>query len=157
MAFFEKIITKIVNGFVVVALTAMIVLAFLQIILRNFFSSGIGWADVTIRHLVLWIGFFGAVLAAIQERHISLDVFSRVLPDGVKKYIHSIIYLGSAVVCGILSFASYKFVVSEKEMGAILFGGVPVWLAQVIVPCTFVMIGAVFLVKSARGIITNDQ
>ncbi len=143
----ENIVSKIVVIFVVVFLSAMIALGFIQVILRNFFASGISWADVTVRHLVLWVGFFGAVLATIQNRHITLDVFSRILPERIKKYVQSLIYFGSAVVCGALAHASYKFVASERLMGEFLFGGMPVWWAQVVIPVTFGVMGLLFVVR----------
>ena len=38
----------------VVLLSALILFAFSQIILRNFFSTGIAWGDALVRSLVLW-------------------------------------------------------------------------------------------------------
>ncbi|MBI2974480.1 MAG: TRAP transporter small permease [Deltaproteobacteria bacterium] len=144
----DKALSRTISVFLILAMAAMIVLGFLQVVLRNFFGSGISWADVTVRHLVLWVGFFGAVLATIENRHITLDVFSRILPSPIKKYVQSLIYLGSAVVCFVLTHASYKFVASERLMGEILFSGVPVWWAQVVIPVTFGLMGILFVLRS---------
>src|SRR3989338_1607163 len=138
---------RIATILIVVFMSAMIAVAFWQIILRNFFGTGLSWADITVRDLVLWVGFFGAILATIQDRHITLDVFSRLLPEKLKKHIHSAICLGSAIVCGFLTYASYKFVASERVFGGELFLGVPIWWAQVIIPMTFGIMGMVFLVR----------
>jgi len=147
---FERVISKIVTILIIVFLSFMVCLAFLQIILRNFFASGISWADVTVRHLVLWVGFFGAILAAVEERHITLDVFSRILPVRLKKYVQSTIYIGSAAVCAVLTHASYKFVVSERLVGTELFTGVPAWWAQVVVPATFVIMCLLFILRGIK-------
>jgi TRAP-type C4-dicarboxylate transport system permease small subunit len=48
---------------IVVMLSMMILVAFLQIVLRNAFSTGISWGDPLVRYLVLWVGFIGASLA----------------------------------------------------------------------------------------------
>lgn len=141
---FENIISKIITSVIVIALSAMVLIAFLQVVLRNFFASGISWADVTVRHLVLWIGFFGAMLATAQNRHITLDVFSRILPEKAKKYVQTLIDLGSTVVCFVLAYASYKFVASERLIGEELFAGVPVWWGQVVVPMVFGLMGVMF-------------
>ncbi len=140
---FERIISSISKAIVILALFAMIALSFTQIILRNFFDSGISWADVTVRHLVLWVGFFGAVIATVSGRHITLDIFSRVIPEGAKRYISAIVGLGSSVVCAVLAYASFKFVESERLMGSELFAGVPAWLAQAVIPVCFVLIAVV--------------
>ncbi|PIR18174.1 MAG: C4-dicarboxylate ABC transporter permease [Deltaproteobacteria bacterium CG11_big_fil_rev_8_21_14_0_20_49_13] len=143
----ERILSKIVTALLIIFLSFMIGIAFLQIILRNFFDTGFSWADVTVRHMVLWVGFLGAVIAAIEDRHISLDIFSRMLPQKFKKYVSKLVYLGSSFVCAVLAYASYKFVASERMMESELFAGVPVWLAEVVIPVTFAMLGFLFLIR----------
>ena len=61
----------------VILLSALILVAFSQIILRNIFSTGIDWGDAFVRSLVLWTGFIGATVAAREGKHISIDVVSR--------------------------------------------------------------------------------
>ncbi|MGH7406129.1 MAG: TRAP transporter small permease, partial [Candidatus Methylomirabilales bacterium] len=41
---------------IVIVLTAMLLLAFLQVLLRNAWDSGLPWVDILLRHLVLWLG-----------------------------------------------------------------------------------------------------
>ncbi len=144
---FEKILSKVVVFLTAIFFLVMVFLAFLQVVLRNFFSTGITWADVTVRHCVLWVGFFGAILAAIENRHIRLDLLSRLLPEKIKSAVSKLIYLGSAITCSILAYASYKFVLDEKMMGERLFGGVPIWIAQAIIPTTFTLVGIIFIIK----------
>lgn len=144
---FEKILTKVARGLVVIVLFSMIGLSFVQIILRNFFDSGIGWADVTVRHLVLWIAFLGAILASIEERHISLDLFSRLLPERAKRFSGAFIHFISSVVCVFFTVAAYKFVASERMMGEMLFAGIPVWWAQAIIPSGFALLAIIFFLR----------
>lgn len=143
----ERLLSKMVTGLVIIFLSFMIGIAFLQIILRNFFDSGLSWADVTVRHMVLWVGFLGAVIAAIEDRHISLDIFSRMLPQKFKKYVSRLVYFGSSFVCAVLTYASYNFVASERSMESELFAGVPVWIAEVVIPVTFASLGLIFFAR----------
>ena len=147
---FEKMLTKVTRFLVVVILFSMIGLSFVQIILRNFFDSGIGWADVTVRHLVLWIAFLGAVLASLEDRHINLDLLSRLIPERFKKFISAIIHLISSVACGFFAHAAYKFVAGEKAMGEILFVGIPVWWAQAVIPAGFVLLAVIFFLRTFK-------
>ena len=43
------------DGALVLLLGSMVLLAVLQIVLRQFFDSGIGWADELIKIIVLWL------------------------------------------------------------------------------------------------------
>ncbi|MGD8883138.1 MAG: TRAP transporter small permease [Desulfobacterales bacterium] len=121
-------------------LSVMILLAFLQIILRNVFSTGISWGDPLVRYLVLWVGFIGASLATKEGKHITIEIFSRWLSGHSSLYLKAIASLVSAFVCGLLTFAGWTFVQNEAQMGATSFLKIPAWIPQIIIPVTFALI-----------------
>ena len=120
-----------------VMLSVMILLAFIQIILRNVFSSGIAWGDPLVRYLVLWVGFIGASLATREGKHITIEVFSRWLSNRGNCYLRAISSLISAVVCALLVFAGCTFVSNEAQMGGTTFLQIPLWIPQIILPAAF--------------------
>ena len=75
------VLHRIEDGILVAILSLMIGLAALQIVLRNFFGAGIVWGDMLVRVLVLWIGLVGAMVAARQNKHISIDLVIRYLRE----------------------------------------------------------------------------
>jgi TRAP-type C4-dicarboxylate transport system permease small subunit len=102
LRFFDKL-----EYFVLVFLLAMmVVLAFLQIVLRIFFATGITWGAPLLRHLVLWLGLLGATMAAKEGKHINIDVISRLLPGWGKGAVQALIDLFSAFICILLLSAS---------------------------------------------------
>ncbi len=133
----------------VVMLAVMVVMAFLQVVLRNFFSTGILWGDIFLRHLVLWMGFLGAALATSQERHIAIDAFTRFLSPRVKSAIRVLTNLFAAVVCGFLVQASITFVELERESGTLVYQDIPAWYVQLIIPGGFALLVFHFLVRAA--------
>jgi len=120
-------------------LSIMILMAFLQIILRNVFSTGISWGDSLVRYLVLWVGFIGASLASKEEKHITIEVFSRWFSNLGNRYLKGIPHLVSAIICGLLTFAAWTFVQNEAQMGSTTFLEIPVWIPQIIIPITFAL------------------
>src|SRR3989338_2353892 len=81
---FSDIISRLENFLLVVFVIFMIGLSFTQVVLRNFFSSGFTWADICLRHIVLWVGFMGASLATRDNRHINVDALTNFLPPRFK-------------------------------------------------------------------------
>ncbi len=129
-----------VEKFLVAAmLSVMILLAFLQIILRNVFSTGISWGDPLVRYLVLWVGLIGASLASKEGKHITIEVFSRWFSGHGSRYLKAISCLVSAFICGLLTFAGWTFVQNEAQMGGTTFLEIPLWIPQVIFPVTFAL------------------
>lgn len=66
--------------FMVAALTAMIVLVFLNVVLRYGFNSGISVSEELSRTLFVWLIFMGAVLAMYDHGHLGVDSLVRRLP-----------------------------------------------------------------------------
>jgi len=70
---------KLEDGLLVLLLVSMIVIASVQILLRNVFDAGFSWGDPLLRIMVLWVGLLGAMIATRNNNHISIDVLSRYL------------------------------------------------------------------------------
>ena len=129
-------------------LLAAILIAVLQIFLRNVFDSGIVWGDVFLRIIVLWIGMFGAMYASRNDEHINIQLGIKYLSDKVKPYVQAIVYLFTAVICGIVAWYSYQFVLLEYEDASIAFANIPVWLTAVIIPFAFANIAIRYVIST---------
>lgn len=142
------------NALIVLILGVMVLLSFLQVLLRNLFETGILWGDIFLRHLVLWVGFVGASLATREDKHINIDILTRLVTEKylplIKIFIHGITIL----VCIILARAGYEFVAVEKEFNTILFENIPAWYFEIIIPGGFGLIGFRFFLKLAEQIVS---
>ena len=135
----DETLGRVEKFLVATMLSTMILLAFLQIILRNVFSSGISWGDPLVRYLVLWVGFIGASLASKEGKHITIEVFSRWFSGHGNRYLKPIPYLVSVFICSLMTFAGWTFVQNEAQMGGTFFLEIPVWIPHVIIPITFAL------------------
>ena len=145
----RKVLLKIEDGMLISMLLIAIVLAVVQIFLRNFFDSGIVWADVLLRIIVLWIGMFGAMYASRNNEHINIEIGIKHLSAKIKPYVQAIVFLFTSVVCAIVAWYSFEFVVLEYQDGAMAFSKVPVWLTEVIIPIAFANISLRYLILIA--------
>lgn len=121
-------------------LGTIVLLAPLQIVLRNFFDAGLVWADPFLRVLVLWVALLGALAASRQDKQIAVDVVSKFLSPRAKAVVGLLIGLFTAFVCSLVAYHSWLFVAGEREFGSIAFGAVPAWLCQSVIPFAFAMI-----------------
>ena len=145
---FEK---WLINGLLCLSLVAMIILACLQIGLRTFFSNSIIWADPILRHLVLWSGMLGAVVATREKKHIGIDVLGYLAPVQIKVWIALVIDLFSSLVAGVLTWASVIFIRNEFLYGDLSLLNTPSWIWNLIFPIAFALIAFHFLLA-----ITDD-
>jgi TRAP-type C4-dicarboxylate transport system permease small subunit len=133
----DEIIARVEQFLLAVTLSAMILVAFLQIVLRNFFGTGLSWADPLVRYLVLWAGFTGAALATREGKHIQIDVFSQWLPGVSNRIIQLIVHLFSSFICGLLTYAAFVFIRNEAQISGNTFLDIPVWIPQLIICISF--------------------
>ncbi len=136
----------------VALLTSMIALAVTQIVLRNVFDSGLVWADELLRIGVLWIALAGAVAASRADRQISIDVLSRWLRPGPKRWANAVVDLFTAAVCGVLGWYSFAFVRDSRLFEDTLLNGLPAWWFQAILPIGFGLMCWRYLVLTLRGL-----
>lgn len=145
---FDLYLSKIEEILLVSILTSMVFFSFLQVVLRNIFSSGIPWADIFLRHLVLWIAFIGAALTTRSEKHISIDILSRFLGEKLNVLRKLLINAVSGTVGYFLIRASWTFYVDEKMAGTEIFPGIPTWYFLIILPITLTIITFRFYLKA---------
>ena len=147
-----KWIHTLEDGLLVSALISMLLMAVLQIILRNFFDAGIFWAESFLRILVLWVAMLGAMVATRELTHISIDAFSRYLNPNMKNLVEFITRVFSAVICFTVAYYAIEFVGYEYEDKTIAFARVPTWLCQSIIPFGFFVMGFRFAINAITGI-----
>jgi len=148
----DEVIDRIETILVVLFLSAMMILAFLQIFLRNVFTTGLAWGEVLLRNLVLWIGFIGATLATREGKHINIDIFSRSLSPSMRTFVEFGIHVFSFFICGLLTYASLKFIKNEAQMGTTTLLGIAIWILEIILPITFGLMAFRFALRSTKSI-----
>jgi len=140
------------NTTLVLALSAMILLATTQIILRNFFDAGFGWADEALRLMVLWVAMFGAVAASREQRHITIDLLSRVLPDAAKTWVAIFVDALTASIAMILAWYSWVFVAQSYEFQDRVLNDLPAWIFQSVLPIAFFLIAYHYVIACLRHV-----
>ncbi|PLX93438.1 MAG: TRAP transporter small permease [Desulfuromonas sp.] len=129
-------------------LCAMVLLAVGQIAMRNLFNSGVSWGDELLRIMVLWLTLLGAMVASREDRHITIDLFSRLLPKPLILPVRVFVDLFTATVCAIVAWHALSFVRLEAEFGSTLLGDLPSWPLQAIIPVGFTVIALRYLLHA---------
>ena len=124
----------IVSG---IALAALVLLPLTDLLGRSTFGRGVPGAAGYTQHLTLWLTFFGGVLAARFDRHLKLSTQS-FLPEGRWLTISQVVAVGVTVLVNLgLAVGAWGLMVAQRESTETLAGGVPLWIAQVIMPVGF--------------------
>lgn len=147
----QRLTTTLENGLLTLTLASLVVLALTQILLRIIWQLGIGWADPTLRVLVLWVALLGGLAATRDNNHIRIDIVSRYLAPAWRKRAARASDNFSALVCAVIAWHSARFVLREYEDGVLLFSSVPAWLCESILPAGFALMALRFLLSAVAG------
>ena len=146
----DRFSARIENALLVTILASMIFLAAAQIFARNLFGTGILFGDELLRLMVLWLTLAGAVAASRMDRHISITVLDRFIPERAMRGVHSVTALFTAAVCAVIAWYSYRFVMDTRTYGDTLLNNTPAWILQAPLPVGFAVMAWRHLLHALR-------
>ncbi|MCP4024518.1 MAG: TRAP transporter small permease [Desulfobacteraceae bacterium] len=158
LSFFQKFndyTGRVVNGvevsILVFCVAALGILLIANVFARTFFES-IYFAEEISKFLVMLITFTGVSYGVRKARHIRMGAFLDAMPPKMEKIFIIIISLISAIVMGIMCWASYEYLINAMSKGHVTAAlRVPKWTFYVIMPIGF----GLACIQYVRTIIKN--
>lgn len=115
---FRRLLTRTETALAGLSLLLLVGLTLAQILARNVFATGLPAADTLTRHLVLYITFFGAALAADSQRHIRVDALATWLSERWLERLHRPLNAIAMLVCAAFAHAAARFWLDEWRYAA---------------------------------------
>ena len=137
----------VLNGLIVVLLGGMVLLATMQILMRNLFSYSLFWGDDLLQLARLWLVMSGAVVAAHTGEHLRINILAQFIPRAARPWMYAALHVFTAAVCAVLAWQSVLLVLESVEYGDTLFGELPAWAAQLVMPAGFGLLAFHYTVR----------
>lgn len=144
----------------VVIVSLMLVLASVQVVLK-FLGQGAQWLEMSLRALVVWVGFVGGAVASKQSRHITIDVASRFTRGTTKRILTGTINICASCGSTLLGYIAIRFLAQKHEDKSVAFsapfvGEVHEYLVAVVIPVGLFLMAFHFLVAGLCAIFGED-
>lgn len=130
---------RLETGLIAVLVAAMVLLAGAQIVLRNFFDTGLVWADPLLRAMVVWAAMLGALAAAREDKHIGIDLVTHFVHGRARRTVRGVTLLFAAGMSAALAWFGVEFVALDYG-GDARIAGIPAWCVEAIVPAGFALL-----------------
>lgn len=161
----RNLITQLEEAFLSLLLVAMTLLVFAEVVMRFGFNSGIHWASEMTLLLAAWFVLYGASYGVKVGTHIGVDVFVKLLPANVHRFITMLAVVLCLIYCGLFLYGSWIYLSKMKMIGIELEDmPVPKWMAMSILVIGFAMLILRFLqlgwkvvTKQADGFHFTDE
>ena len=146
-----KIPGTLVAILALLGLGAMVLLPIGEAVARRLVASGVPSSAAWVQHLTLWVGLFGAVLASVRGRHLSVAVGEALRTGRMKDKLDLIARGGAIGVLIWLTYASGVLVYYERSSLETLGGWLPVWIALAAMPVGFAAMALATFWKSGES------
>jgi tripartite ATP-independent transporter DctM subunit len=122
------------------ALGGIMVLPLAEIFARKFLGGGIPGSGPIAQNLTLWVGLFGAAIAAREGKLLTLAT-GEFLPKGrLGDIAHIVSATIGAAVSTMFTLGGIALVQSDREAGDEIAIGIPTWIADLALPIGFALI-----------------
>jgi TRAP-type C4-dicarboxylate transport system permease small subunit len=166
----DRAFAKVEEVLLALLLVGMVVLAAVQVLLRNIWNTAIDWADISLQNATLLLGLLGAAIATSEGRHLTIDILSRVVKGRSKTLLKVVIGLFCVGMCLLLAkggLTATKATLAQwsgnipagwTAAGTLkqefFEGSIPQWLSQAMLPVGFLLLAFHFLLRLVRDLAT---
>jgi TRAP-type C4-dicarboxylate transport system permease small subunit len=130
---------RLETGLIAILVLAMVMLAGAQIVLRNFFDTGMAWAEPLLRAMVLWAAMLGALAAARDDKHIGLDLIAHFVRGRARLVLRVVTLMFAAGICALMAWYGVELVKLDYGSGTEI-AGIPGWCVEAIIPIGFALL-----------------
>lgn len=137
-----RIVDRLEEGAIVVLLTVMTLLTFVQVVLRHIFNSGFLWSLEVTTYAFAWMVLIGMSYGIRTNSHMVVDVVVRWLPSRPRRVVALTAVALSIAYAGVMFHGSYLFVDFLMEMGHDARDiALPRWALTIMAPIGFALLG----------------
>lgn len=152
----RNIISQFEEGVLSLILVSMTLLVFVEVVARFGFNTGIHWAQEVTLLLAAWFVLLGASYGVKVGAHIGVDVFVKLLPHKVARFV-TLLAIGLCLVyCGLFFYGSWIYLAKMKSIGIEMDDlPIPKWIPMSILVIGFGLLAIRFL-QHGWKVITNQ-
>lgn len=133
-------LVRIENSFALLAMAGIVVIPLGEIVLRKWFATGIPGAAPFAQHLTMWVGMLGAAIAARDGKLLSLATGEFLAHSRTADAARVISAVVGGAVATVFAVGGMNLVALDRADGSEIALGVPVWVADLVLPLAFAAI-----------------
>ncbi|NLT48239.1 MAG: TRAP transporter small permease [Clostridiales bacterium] len=135
-----KLLNKIEENAIGLALLATTVIIFVNVIMRYFMNSSITWAEEVVKYLMIWIAFIGGSTCFRKGVHVSIDILLEIVPKRAQIFVVTVITLIAGVFTTAMAYYGIKLVEFIQDSGQVSPAlSMPMWIPYLALPIGFTL------------------
>ena len=152
-----KTFNTIENNVLIISLAVMVIVIFMQVIMRYIFNHSLSWSEEFARYLFVWFSWMGVSAGLKDGEHLRVELLSVKLvklgflkADELVTILVSLIWLATTAI---VTYYGFYLVSQQMDMSVLTPAmKMPVWIAYLSVPACSLVIGIRLIVKIVESI-----
>lgn len=145
-----RVPVRIGEAALVATLAVATVLPVIDLIGGPLFGFRLASTHLYVQHATLWLAFLGAVAATASGEHLTLSTAALLGEGRARRASQLFAFSVAAAVSAVLAYASYTYVVINKNDRVLPAIGVPEWVSALIMPVGLGLVAALFAWKASN-------
>jgi C4-dicarboxylate transporter, DctQ subunit len=142
----NKLLSRLEEVIVAVTLTIAVIFTFIEVILRKFFGSSLGFTHEAVVYLLIFSGLIGASIGVREKVHLGVDLVVQQFPYKVQKTLVLLTNLTSILFCFIIAGLGVQQVQNIAAFGQVTPElEIPLFVPLLIVPIAFSLMAIRFI------------
>lgn len=130
------------------ALITAVIINVANVVARYGFNNPISGADEVEVFLMVGLAFLGAVVAAIRQRHLRMDVIARRFPPMIARLVNAAESLATIAVCGLMSWVSFSYTSRIWRLGNLSDNAhIPMWIPHSLLAISFALMTVISVLR----------
>jgi C4-dicarboxylate transporter DctQ subunit len=148
-----RLVDRLEEAFMIVALAAMTLLTFVQVVMRYLFGTGFVWSLEVTTYLFAWLVLIGMSYGVRTRAHIAVDIVTAKLPKRAAHGVALVTLAFGLAYCVLMTYGGVLFVERLMALGNAA-RDIPVqrWVLTAVMPFGFVLL-AIRLLQAARAML----
>lgn len=130
----HDVVLRLIEYVVILLMVAMFLLVVVAVIFRKAGHS-ISWYDEFAGYILVWVTFWGAVVALERKRHIGFETLVELMPINIQKMVMTLVYLLLIFLNLILIKYGWKLT-SELSGETAITLPIPIGYINLVIPVT---------------------
>ena len=157
---FDKVITKFLRTVSFIMFVTMIIVVFIQVMLRYFFEAPLAWSDELARLLLVWTSFLGVTLIHFSDAgHPAVTFIADKIPERPRKVMDIVLNIGLTFCFLVVLKAGIEYTAANTSFVSPVLH-YPNALKYIVFPiCIFLMIlkNIQRIIRDAKEIMTGKK
>jgi len=141
------VVVRLVEYAVIVLMVAMLLLVVVAIIFRKAGHS-ISWYDEFAGYILVWVTFWGSVIALERKRHIGFETLVELMPKSIQNMVMLVVYLLLIFLNLVLIRYGWKLTTELSGETAITLP-IPIGYINLVIPVTASLMLILCLIQTA--------